>query len=262
MLGKTLPRQRDVHVEPTLLLQFFVPFETVFDYVGSFVSNSGKRVADWFHMEDELSALRDENKELRLRQLALEEIREENIRLRRLLNFKQTRDDMDDAFAARVIGRNPSQWFASVVINRGRDDGVKTGMVVINSYGLVGKIVSVSKNSAVVRLLTDPNSGVGVTVQRSRDQGVITGQLADNQTLLIRFFSREADIQPGDVVVSSGRLSRQFPDGIPIGTVAAVSDAQYGLLKQAIVHPFVDFNRLEEVLIIPFQPDYDDEAAS
>src|SRR5690625_1498750 len=131
MIGKTLPHRDAIAVRPNVLLQFFVPFETVVGRFSDMVSHGSRRFSDWFQLEGELSRLRKENEEFRVRQLTLDEVRLENVRLRRLLRFKESHDDMDDVFSARVVGRNPGHWFESVVIDRGSRSGVAEGMVAI-----------------------------------------------------------------------------------------------------------------------------------
>ena len=252
LMGRSFPGRNSNAGAPPVLLELFSPTNRLASFLGNLLAEGRQKAEDWLALNRELEQLRAENENLRVRQLILEDLQQENIRLRQLLNFKDARIGFEDGFAAEVIGRNPSNWFESVTINRGRDSNVSVGMVAVNGQGLVGKVVSVSKNSAVVRLMTDPNSGVGVSVQRSREQGIVVGQLGSDQTLLVRFFSRDVDVRAGDEIVTSGLLSQQFPSGIPVGVVSEVKDAEYGLVKQAILKPWVDFDRLDELLLIPF----------
>lgn len=207
-----------------------------------------------------MSSLRRENAELRRRaervavlEAQVEELRLENQRLQDLLGFRNRSSWLGDAspLAARVIARNPDNWFASAVIDAGAADGVARGMIVFTDRGLVGRVTRVSAHAATVLLLTDPQSGVGAWVQRdtSRATGVVLGEAGQVNTLRMRFFSRDADVRRGDRIVTSS-VGRALPAGIPIGTVTAVTDGDDGLVRYALIRPQVDFDRLQEVMLI------------
>lgn len=212
---------------------------------------------------DTLVALRDlpeRNRELesevaRLRQTAIanEELRQENERLRALLHL---RDDPGGLYAngivAAVIARSPDRWYDQLVINAGSADGVARGMAVVTPEGLVGRVSQTTAHEAVVLLLTNPDSGVGSMVQRatSRAQGVVLGAAASRSTLVMQFFSRDADVVVGDIIITSG-LGGTFPRGIAIGYATQVESAQEGLVRSAQVQPAADLDRLEWVMVIP-----------
>jgi len=204
-----------------------------------------------------LRILADENLMLRERALPgpqleadLEEARKENARLRELLRFTQAVPNT--YIPAEVIGRNPDSWFNTAVINKGTADGVLRDDPVVTASGLVGRVTKVSANTASVMLLVDPDSGVGGLIQRTRDAGVVVGQAGPAQILKMKLFSRESDVKPGDVVVTSG-LGSFFPKGLPVGKVLSVGRGDYGLVSTADVQPFANFDRLEEVLVLKSQ---------
>ncbi|MCL4424990.1 MAG: rod shape-determining protein MreC [Firmicutes bacterium] len=205
----------------------------------------------------QLTNLRAENETLRKqmeelsavkRELAEKEL--ENQRLRQLLNFA-TSSGYPTVMAA-VTGRSADSWFNQIAINRGARDGIAPNMVVVTSQGVVGRVIRVTERTAAVLLLTDPESGIGAMVQRSRDTGVVAGELGST-SLMMKFFSREADVAPGDVIMSSG-LNSYYPKGLIIGEVVKVGRSDYGLVKFAQIKPSVDLNRLEEVLVITRGP--------
>lgn len=177
----------------------------------------------------------------------LREIEAENARLRELLEFKQASPHA--LMPARVIGHNPDSWFNYLIIDKGASDGVTKDMPVVTPKGLVGRVAQVTPGTARVMLLSDADSGVGGLVQRSRDAGVVLGGVGRQQFLTVRLFSRDADIVPGDQIVSSG-LGGIFPRGLPIGVVVRVDREEYGLLKTASIRAAVDFGRLEEVFVL------------
>jgi len=177
----------------------------------------------------------------------LAELGAENQRLRDLLEFARTLPA--EYIPASVTGRNPDNWFQTVTINRGRVHGVSPNDVVVVSQGLVGRVSTVSDRSAMVMLILDPESGVAAMVQRTRDTGVALGMAGDRRYLHLRMFFREAAVEPGDVITTSG-LSYLFPKGLLMGVVDSVGLDHGGLVRIARVRPAVDFGRLEEVLVI------------
>jgi rod shape-determining protein MreC len=125
-------------------------------------------------------------------------------------------------------------------------------MVVITDRGLVGMISTVSPHSSQVLLITDPRMAVSAMIQRTREPatvGIVESFANDPAYLKISYLPPEAKIQPGDVVISSG-LGGIFPKGILIGTIKEVVDDKPDMVLSALIEPRVNFNRLEEVLII------------
>lgn len=225
--------------------------------VQGFFSQAGERIYVFFEGMLEYNRVLEENKWLK-EQLAVEqnlniqlmELRKENHRLREMLGFK--RQTAYTLLPAEVVARDPSQWFETITINKGHADGVQKDMAVVTSEGLVGSVFFVSKNSSRVLMLTDSRRAVSALVQRSREPGfigIIEGYPEKKGSLRMSNLSPEANIQPGDTVISSG-LGGVFPKGLVIGHVVEVGQDQYGLLQQALVRSSVNFNRLEEVFIV------------
>lgn len=182
---------------------------------------------------------------LRRRLFDLGEINQENERLRNLFNFKQKSPLR--LVAARVIGRSPDSWSASVIIDKGRRNGIKSGMVVINAKGLVGSIVESTDNVSKVLLINDPNQGIFSIIQRSRQEGLVSGVLGSN--LIMRYLPQEAQIELGDSIITS-ELSRIYPKGLLIGQVVHIGREFSGLNRYALVKPAVNLSSIEEVLVI------------
>ena len=167
-----------------------------------------------------------------------------NRRLKRLLALE--RELPTRAVAASVTARDASVWFQSLTLNKGEVDGIQTGMPVIAPEGVVGLISSTSMHASRVLLLTDPNSGIDVLVQRTRVRGILSGLLEEGTTL--KYVKRSDDVRVGDRVVASG-LDGVFPKGLPVGRVTEVSRKDRGLFLYAEVTPDADASRLEEVLV-------------
>lgn len=168
-----------------------------------------------------------------------------NQRLRNLVHFKDT--IAEEVLAAQVVGKDPSPWYKTIIIDKGRNEGISKGMPVVVSEGIVGQVVETSGHYAKVLLITDPNNAVDALIQRNRARGIIKAEPAGQ--CVFKYALRKYDIQPGDILVSSG-LDRVYPKGLRIGTVASVKDASSGIFQPVTVTPFVDFERLEEVLIL------------
>lgn len=198
---------------------------------------------DKAELEKELGLLRQENNMLKEYQL-------EAIRLRNLLGFKESTLKQFELMAATVIGRNPSNWYSSLTIDRGSEDGVRPDMVVIVPDGLVGRVAKVTPTTAEVTLIVDLDAAVGCISQTiHQTPGVVVGNDGGRGDLKMIHIPYDAVIAKGDTIVSSG-LGGLYPRGLRLGRVTAVENEQDGFLKNAIVEPFVDFDRLQEVFLI------------
>lgn len=154
--------------------------------------------------------------------------------------------------AAEVIGYDTSPFLRYVLINRGSDDGLRSGMPVVTNQGLVGQISAVTAGAARVQLISDSSSSVNVRLQQTDEEAVLQGQL--NGDLVLNFVPQSAKMQAGDLIVTSG-LGGNYPANILVGQVTNVQALPFDLFQTAAVQPAVDFSRLEIVLVITnFQP--------
>ena len=166
-------------------------------------------------------------------------------RLHKLLEIKDSLSH--NLLAAQVVGVDPSGWFHSIIINVGTRDGAVKGMPVVAPEGIVGQIVKVSFGYSKVMLMIDRSSAIDALVQRTRVRGIIEGKT--DEYCRFKYVLRKVEIDSGDVVVSSG-FDGIFPKGLRIGFVKDVSKSRAGIFQNVNVEPFVDFTRLEEVLVI------------
>lgn len=169
----------------------------------------------------------------------------ENIRLKKLLSFKQK--SQPKVIAARVIGRSVDSWSSVIIIDNGGYDGIKRGMTVISYLGLVGCVVETNQATSKAMLINDPRFSVSAIVQRSRQEGLVSGTLGNS--LIMKYLTQEADIEISDVIVTSG-LTDTYPKGLIIGTVVDTGEEFSGLSRYAIIKPAVDLSNIEEVLVI------------
>ncbi|MFH2065217.1 MAG: rod shape-determining protein MreC [Pseudomonadota bacterium] len=175
----------------------------------------------------------------------LVEIELSNQRLRKFLNFQKTRTIQ--TVSAEVVGRDPSPWFKSVIIDKGEADGIQKGCPVVVPEGITGQVISASAHYAKVLLIIDRNSAVDALVQRSRARGIIRGMASESCSFY--YVLRKDDIRVGDEVISSG-IDGVYPKGLRIGYVSGVIRRNSGMFQEVDVTPHVDFEKLEEVLVI------------
>ena len=231
---------------------------SVLSPIQSFSVKASNSIIDFFERVFSSTDLDKENEQLKV-QLAQYEIienelntlREENERLKGLLNYTDITQNYTYV-TARVIGKSQGVWFSEFTINAGRNDGVMENQAVVNSKGLVGRVSSVSANTCKVTSIIDSTSDVSVMVERTRDYGFARGILNvdKNEKLELYYLPSGYDLVPGDNILTSG-IGGIFPKGIAIGTVTEVSRANEDTEdRNAIIQPAVDFLRLEEVMIV------------
>jgi len=217
---------------------------------------AGQGTANWIKgfrdHYDTLAGFRSENERLRKRVQSLEierqrllEAEATNRRLQKLLDFRS--ELPAGAMTASIIANSATSWFQSCILNKGSADGLRKGMAVVTPLGVVGTVVTVTRRTAKVLLLTDPNSGIDVLVQRTRSRGIVSGSLEAGTVL--KYMKRSEDVQEGDRLVTSG-LDNVFPKGLLVGTVIKVRKQNRGLFQSVEVWPAVPAARVEEVLVV------------
>jgi rod shape-determining protein MreC len=174
-----------------------------------------------------------------------------NQRLKNLLNFQQS--IKHELLPAAVIGKDPSAWFKTIIIDKGRRDGVEKGLPVVVPAGITGQVMEVAGAYSKVLLIIDQNNAVDALVQRSRARGLVTGAAAGR--CIFKYVLLKNDVRVGDTLISSG-LDGVFPKGLRIGKVSDVVRRNAGIFQEVKVTPFVDFKKLEEVLVVLNPPDH------
>jgi rod shape-determining protein MreC len=187
----------------------------------------------------------NENDFLRNKINSFAELALENNRLRELLSLKQKTPFK--VLPAHVIGRSADSWSSMVIVDKGSDSGIQRGMAVVNFLGLIGRVTETAAFTSKITLINDPNVAVSGMLQRSRQEGLISGTLGNY--LIMRYLPEDVDAKPGDIVVTSG-LNVMYPKGLLIGTIAEINKEFSGLSRYAIVKPAVKLSGIEEVLII------------
>lgn len=175
----------------------------------------------------------------------LREAQQENERLNALFSFKKKMQFA--TMPVKVIGKDSSNWTNTLILDKGKLDGIVVDTPVVSSAGLVGKIIETGQKSSRAILLTDPNSRVSVIVQRTREEGILYG-LGRNLCRL-RYLPVGAEVKSGDFVVSSG-FGGVYPKGLLVGTVVKVGVEDDGLSSYAIIKPQVELEKIEEAFCL------------
>lgn len=215
---------------------------TVLRPIGDFLST----LRDIPTLKRRVSELENERDRLRERQSAIPEIQRENERLRALLSEQSWK--AGKTLGAAVISGPISNLEASRLLDKGSDDGVREGMSVVAAEGLLGRVVFTAPKYSKVLLLIDPRHAVGARLTATGETGVVEGR--NEQDLFFDLIDISTKVDPGETVVTSGYDRGIYPPGIPIGRVTKIATSKSGVSKTALVRPFVDFGRLDHVLVL------------
>jgi len=228
-----------------VLIEIAAPIQKVIRLPVDFL---GETWTDYIALVD----LRRENETLRARVAALDE---ENLQFREALvasgnleRIVQMRENFEvPLLPSEVVGQDVFPWFRSILLDRGRSHEVLSGMPVVSDHGVVGLVTATSPHASRAMMLLDRQSAVDAIVQRSRARGIVRGR--GTGELEFVFMVRGDDVQPNDVVITSG-VGGVYPKGLRIGAIAAVQTEEARLLHTGSVQPSVDFGRLEQVFIM------------
>ena len=203
----------------------------------------------------DLLDVRERNLGLEARVAVLEEdalqYREALVASGHLERIAEMRADYEIAMLpTKVVGFGAGLSFRSLLVDRGRADGVRPGQPVIHHDGVVGLVTATSGGAARSMLILDPQSSIDAIVQRSRVRGMLRGR--GTGSLDFEFATRGGDVLAGDVVLTSG-LGGVYPKGLRLGAVTEGAAARGQLLRRAQVEPGVDFGRLEQVFVMLFR---------
>jgi len=216
------------------------PFEKGFSYINDFSKSFKTRST----LEKKVKNLEKENEKLKFQNSMLKQQVYDSPLLEKQLDFRNTINFRN--IPARILYYSPTSWFDTAFLNVGTDLEVKKGMGVVNSEGLIGQIISVSKKSSLLSSLTEGSSAVGGMVQRTGVKGIVKGDFSD--FLIFTYLRSDADILIGDICVTSGDGSL-IPSGIPIGKVKKITNDRVSDTKTAQIEPFVKFHEIDNVFI-------------
>jgi len=236
-----------------LKLAFGSLFLPLFGLVGASqqaVAKASDTLVPRRELEKQNETLRRENQQLKVQSLQIAELSRENDRLRQLIGEQKTRPQWKLKFA-RVVMRDPANWWRTVQIDLGSRDGIRTNQPVLTTEGLVGRIHAVSYDHALVVLVGDPKCSVAARVKNETlDAGiVVAGGPFDSSLVDMNLLPPRANLKAGQEVVTSGD-GLVFPRGIPIGRIVDWRAAEFGLYTEARVKLNASLAGLEEVWVM------------
>lgn len=245
-MAYTYDTERYVTKLESIVGTVFNPIQKVFYKTGEGISNFFSSISEIGTLRSTNEKLQKEVEKLRKENIQLQELMNENKRLKEALNFKTENVELDLKLAT-ITGKNPGNWFNTFTIDKGKNNGIRPGMAVLDEKGnMVGQVTEVGDNWAKALSIIDRDSSVSAVDVRTRDNGVVRGD--SNGGLVMIYLPLDAELIEGDVITTSG-MSR-FPKGLIIGKVSKVTRDPGSLLKQAVIKPAADFERLEYVFVV------------
>ena len=245
LLSYSLKHETGTGFVKKIVLEAAAPVHSVLSLAVKSVSDAWLRYVFLVGLQQDNRDLKKKIDELKAELILYHEGYLESQRLKKLLALK---DSYNYHFvAAQVIAKEPAALSRIIMINKGSAHGLKAGMPVIAPPGLVGRLTDVSWHVSKVLLFIDESSNIDAILQGPRTQGIIRG--VGSRGCELRYILKNQDVKEGEVVVSSG-IGGVFPKGLLIGVVSGVVKHDTGLFLKISVTPFVDFSKLEEVLIL------------
>ena len=225
-----------------------MPVQNGLTYLKNKVSGNSAFFTDISNLKTENQNLKQKNSELEQSLRELENIRSENETLKEYLGLTEKYGEYT-TIPGYVIDKDISNYSKTIIINIGSDDGVQKNMTVIADEGLVGHVVSVTKNTAKVRTIIDTSSSVSCLMSTDKNSVVCKGTLDSNTQLKAMYIATDTDIIQGDSVDTSG-LGGIYPKGIHVGTIKKIVTTKNITDRYAIIDTAVDFSKLNTVLVI------------
>lgn len=228
-----------------------VPFQDGVSSIGTWISNRVDELGELKVVLQENQQLKQQIDELTIQNTQLQQEKYELDNLRDLYALDQQYSDYEK-IGARVIARNSGNWFHAFTIDKGLDDGLTLDMNVIASGGLVGRIVDIGDNWAKVNAIINDDSNVSGMVLASSDTLIVTGSLqlmAEGVIGFEQLIDSKNQVEVGDKIVTSN-ISDKYLPGILIGYISELEQESNNITKSGKLTPAVDFEHLEEVLVI------------
>jgi rod shape-determining protein MreC len=238
-----------------IVLQLTTPIQRAFGGLADRVIDANQFLSsqrDLIARNEQLESLVDQ---LMIENVRLKEFEAQNEDLRVKLDFSETHPEYILKAAqvrGRVIGSEPNNLLAVLIIDVGKRHGIAKGMPVVNERGLVGRVLTVGTNWSKVLLIIDPSSSVAAMTQSKRAPGVVSGRLG--QDLQMEYIPQNEQVAVGDVVLTSG-MGGRYPQSLVIGQITEIEQRDIDAFQKATVRPSVSFGKLETVLVLTsFEP--------
>ena len=230
------------------------PFQWTFSKIGDGISGFVQHFEDVDKLQDQVDALEKENESLKAQLSEAEIILQEQSWLYKYLDMKQEHEDFSMC-AATVIAEGgqvgSGDFVTTMTLNKGSTHGIRVGMPVVSTSGLVGMVTEVGINQCYVQTILNTSSSVGALSVSTLDRGLLEGDYAClyDGCATLRYLPETSTVSVGDLIITSGQ-GTVYPYGIPVGTVSAVTVNPYSRTKEATVIPFHDFSDTDEVIIL------------
>ncbi|MBA5849929.1 rod shape-determining protein MreC [Clostridium sp. cel8] len=234
-----------------------------FNSVQGVIYKFNNNIKQFFSFIINFSEVKKENEELIKKNSELENklidynyLKNENANLREELNFKKNRSEYE-YIGCDITGKGQNAALNQFIINRGSSDGIKKNMVAIVPEGLVGKVTYVGKNWAIIQSIVNENIAVGGEIQgistkdEITEQGIVKGYKGTSNDMLAKMYYLpvKSKIKKGDTILTSG-IDNSYPKGIKIGKVISVELDRAKVMKEAVIKPYVNFDKLEQVMVV------------
>ena len=252
ILSYTLKNDRKQNAVEGIGKDIVIELEKVVAYPFDFVKNIFNNYIELRNVKKENDILKSNVEEIDSLRAINAELEKELKELKEELDIEHVLTDYS-YLNATVVNRNTNYWYNTITIDKGKHNDVEVGMVVINSKGLIGKVINVSNFTSDVRLITtnDTNNKISVTITNGSTDvvGLINGYSYKDNTISVEGVSNTEDVKVGDMVYTSG-LGGVFPSGILVGTVDSISTDSFGLAKIINVKPSVSFDDINYVSVL------------
>lgn len=235
---------------------FVMPFQKGYHTIQTEVRKLWAGFGELSEVREELQKTRQKLGKYEEMAEELTEIRKENYRLRELLNMSERISY--EFLSASIISKDPDNWFRTIIINRGSNDGIKINMPVISFSGekkaVFGKVIEVRSSVSRIQPIISTGMNLGVMLQESRFPGLLTGYSANSNICVLDYLNKSIPVKFGDVIVSSGQ-GGIFPQGLLVGTVVKSIIIESSSFQRVLVKPIIDYSHIEEVFVIKKEPD-------
>ncbi|MDI6604569.1 MAG: rod shape-determining protein MreC [Thermoanaerobacteraceae bacterium] len=245
-MANTYGSGRNVTIVESAVGSIFSPVQKVFYSAENYISNFFTSIKQIGTLREKNALLEKEVEKIKRENIRMQELINENNRLRDILNFKDKNTDLVIK-PANIISKNPGNWFDTFNVDIGSNQGIKPKMTVLDEKGnLVGTITDVGTNWSKVLSIIDMDSSISAVDVKTRDNGVVRGD--SNGNLKMIYIPNDSKISIGDIITTSDMSI--YPSGLIIGKVQQVKSQEAELLKEAVIKPEADFERLEFVQIV------------
>lgn len=225
-----------------------MPIQNGLTYLKNKIGGNDTFFTDINNLKEENAELKQKNSELEQSLRELENIKTQNETLKEYLNLTEKYGEYK-TIPGYVINKDISNYSKTIVINIGQNDGVEENMTVIADKGLVGHVISVTKDTAKVQTIIDTASSISCTMSTTKDAIVCKGTLDEQSLLKAMYIPTDKNVIQGDSIETSG-LGGIYPKGIHVGTVKKVTNTQNITDRYALIETAVDFDKLDTVLVI------------